>query len=103
MVSQSSLCYKDLTLCNFIKPSTSVRRIRVINWKNGCIVLCCCVQYVEIYTEHRADSFNLKKTAAESYRLLLETYGEHVPSQDTYERWFRRFKSDDFEVADKEH
>ncbi|EGI58037.1 Mariner Mos1 transposase [Acromyrmex echinatior] len=47
--------------------------------------------------------FHLKKTAAESYRLLREAYGEHAPSQDTCERRFRRFKSGDFDVADKEH
>ena len=47
--------------------------------------------------------FHSKKTAAESYRLLQEAYGEHVPSQDTCERLFRRFKSGDFEVADKEY
>ncbi|EGI58127.1 Mariner Mos1 transposase [Acromyrmex echinatior] len=47
--------------------------------------------------------FHLKKTAAESYRLLREAYGEHDPSQDICERWFRRFKSGDFDVADKEH
>ena len=47
--------------------------------------------------------FLLKKTAAESYPLLGEDYGEQAPSQGTCERWFRRFKSDDFEVADKEH
>ncbi len=46
--------------------------------------------------------FHLKKTAAESYRLLREAYGERAPSQDTCERWFRRFKSGDFDVADKE-
>ncbi|EGI68421.1 Mariner Mos1 transposase [Acromyrmex echinatior] len=46
--------------------------------------------------------FCLKKTA-ESYRLLREAYGKHASSQDTCERWFRRFKSDDFDVADKKH
>jgi len=45
----------------------------------------------------------LKKTAAESYRLLREAYGEYTPSQDTCERWFQRFKSGDFAVAHKEH
>ena len=29
--------------------------------------------------------FHLKKTAAESYRLLREAYGEHAPLQDTCE------------------
>jgi len=45
----------------------------------------------------------LKKTAAESYRLLGEAYGEHAPSQKTCEQWFQRFKIGDFDVADKEH
>ena len=69
-----------------------------------------CVQYVEICTERRAFAaesinfcFHLKKTVAESYRLFREAYGEHVPSQDTCVRWFQRFKSGDFEIADKEH
>jgi len=43
----------------------------------------------------------LKKTAAESYRLLGEAYDEHAPSQKTYERDFS-FKIGDFDVADKE-
>jgi len=47
--------------------------------------------------------FHLKKTAAESYRLFGEAYGEHAPSQKTCERWFQRFKIGDFDVADKEH
>ena len=46
---------------------------------------------------------HLKKTAAESYRLLREAYSKQAPSRDTCERWFRHFKRGDFEVADKEH
>ena len=67
----------------------------------------CCVQHVKIYTERRAlvdeinFCFHLKKAAAESYRLLREAYGEHVPSQDTCERWFRRFKRGDFDTRQK--
>ena len=67
-------------------------------------MLCCCAQYIEIYTEQRefADGisfcFHLKKSAAEPYRLLREAYGEHAPSLDTCERWFRRFKSGDFDT-----
>jgi len=45
----------------------------------------------------------LKKTAAESYRLLEEAYSEHAPSQKTYERWFQCFKIGEFNIADKEH
>ena len=54
MVHQSSLCYKDLTLRNFVVSSTIVRRARVINWKSVCIVLCCYVRHVKIYTKRRA-------------------------------------------------
>ena len=46
--------------------------------------------------------FHLKKTAAESHRLLVEAYGEHAPTQKTCERWFARFRSGDFDVEDKE-
>lgn len=46
--------------------------------------------------------FLLKKSAAESHRLLGEAYGEHTPSIKTCEYWFRRFKSGDFNVEDKE-
>lgn len=46
--------------------------------------------------------FHLKKTAAESYRLLVEAYGEHAPTQKTCENWFQRFRSGDFYVKDKE-
>ena len=48
-------------------------------------------------------SFHLKKTAAESYRLVRQAYGEYDLWQDTCERWFRRFKNGDFKVADKKH
>lgn len=46
--------------------------------------------------------FNQKKKAAESQRLLVETYGEHAPSIRTCETWFRQFKSGDFNVKDSE-
>ena len=42
--------------------------------------------------------FHLRKTAAELYQLLREAYGEHVTSENTCGRWFRRFKSDDFDM-----
>ena len=45
---------------------------------------------------------HLKKTAVESYRLLREAYGERAPSRDDCKRWFRRYKSGNFEVANKE-
>ena len=47
--------------------------------------------------------FHLKETAVGSYSLLVEAYGVHIPVQkNTCKRWFRRFKSGDFDVKDKE-
>ena len=46
--------------------------------------------------------FNQKKNASESHRILVETYGEDVPTQDACLRWFRRFKCGDFDLKDKE-
>lgn len=46
--------------------------------------------------------FVLKKSPAESHRILVEAYGEHALSVATCERWFKRFKSGDFSVKDKE-
>ncbi len=46
--------------------------------------------------------FLLKKSAAETNRLLVEVYGEHAPSKTTCKEWFQRFKVGDFDVRDKE-
>ena len=46
--------------------------------------------------------FSQKKTASESHRILVETYGDLAPTVQTCERWFHRFKSSDFNVIDKE-
>ena len=45
---------------------------------------------------------HLMKTIAESFRLLREIRGEHAPSKDTCERWFRHFKSGDYNTR-QEH
>ena len=45
--------------------------------------------------------FNQKKTAAEAHRILVETYGADTLPVDTCERWFKRFRSGDFNVSDK--
>jgi len=49
--------------------------------------------------------FSVKKSAVESYQLLLKAYDEIVLSETTLVTggcdWFRRFKSD-FDVEDKE-
>lgn len=46
--------------------------------------------------------FHLKRSAAESHRLLIEAYGEHAPSVRTCDYWFARFKSGDFDLKNKE-
>ena len=46
--------------------------------------------------------FNMKKTAAESHRILLEVYGEHALAERTCQKWFARFKSSDFGLEDEE-
>ena len=44
----------------------------------------------------------MKKTAAESHRILVEVYGEHILAERTYQKWFARFKSGDFDFEDEE-
>ena len=46
--------------------------------------------------------FNMKKTAAESHRILVEIYGEHALVKRTCQKWFARFKSGDFSLEDEE-
>ena len=46
--------------------------------------------------------FNMKKTAAESHRILVELYGEHALAEQTCQKWFVRFKSGDFGLEDEE-
>lgn len=40
--------------------------------------------------------------AAESHRLLLQTYEKYAPLVKTSEYWFRPFKSGDFDLNQKE-
>ena len=45
--------------------------------------------------------FNLKKLAAESHRMLVETYGDNALSETTCRNWFRQFNDDNFDLSDK--
>jgi len=45
--------------------------------------------------------FNLKKSAAESHRMLVEAYADNALSETTYRDWFRRFNDDNFDLSDK--
>ena len=46
--------------------------------------------------------FNMKKTLAESHRILVEVYGEHALAKRTCLKWFARFKSGDFGFENEE-
>jgi len=45
--------------------------------------------------------FNLKKSAAESHRMLVEAYGDNALSETTCRDWFRQFNDDNFDLSDK--
>jgi len=47
-------------------------------------------------------SYHLKKTAAESHRMLVEAYGDHARGKSQCYAWFTKFKSGDFDVRNKE-
>ena len=46
--------------------------------------------------------FNLKKSAAEAHRLLVERYGEAALSGRTCREWFQKYKNGEFDIEDKE-
>ena len=45
--------------------------------------------------------FNLKKSAAESHRMLVEAYGDSALSETLCRDWFRQFKVCNFYLSDK--
>ena len=46
--------------------------------------------------------FNMKKSATESHRILVEVYGDHALAERMCQKWFARFKSGDFCLEDQE-
>ena len=46
--------------------------------------------------------FNLKKSAADVYRLLVKTYAEAALSERSGRKWFQRFKNGEFDIENKE-
>ena len=46
--------------------------------------------------------FNLKKSAPEAHRLLVETYGEAALSARSCRESFQKFKNGEFDMEDKE-
>jgi len=45
--------------------------------------------------------FNLKKSAAEAHRLLVEAYGDTALSERSCREWFQKFKNGEFDVENK--
>ena len=46
--------------------------------------------------------YHLKKTAAESHRMLVEAYGEHALGKSQCFEWFKKFRSGNFDVRNEE-
>ena len=46
--------------------------------------------------------FYLKKKVSEAHQMLVEAYGNDAPSERTCREWFQRFKSNDFDVNNKD-
>ena len=46
--------------------------------------------------------YNLKKTAAESHRMLVEACGEHALGKTQCFEWFKKFKSGNFDVRNED-
>ena len=46
--------------------------------------------------------FNLKKSAAEAHRLLVEAYSEAALSERSIREWFQKFRNGEFDIEDKE-
>ena len=46
--------------------------------------------------------YHLKKTAAESNRMLVEAYDEHDVGKTECFKWFKKFKSDTFDVRNED-
>ena len=44
--------------------------------------------------------FNLKKSAVETDRLLVETCGEAALSEISFREWFQKFKNSEFDIEE---
>ena len=55
--------------------------------------------YLQRISQHY---FIQKKSTAEAYRIIVETYGDHALTETACRDRFRCFKNNDFDVEDKE-
>lgn len=95
-------------MCYFVELSIGYRTAYFVFPRSELFILCVKrnMSNFEPTKEHLRHAlllfYNQKKTAAESRRLLVETYGDFAPHINTFEMWFKRFKSGQFDVKDKE-
>lgn len=71
--------------------------------------ICCAVSNMSKFVPEKSflrgvllHYFNMKKSAAESHRILVDVYGEHALAEQTCRKWFARFKNGNFHLEDKE-
>ena len=50
----------------------------------------------------RVFCYHLKKTAAESHRMLVEAYGEHALGKTQCFEWFKKSKNGNFDVKSED-
>jgi len=61
------------------------------------------MEHDKLIFRHILHYFDFKKTAAAAHKLkLIETYDNYVPTERTCQEWFQRFKSDDYDMNDKQ-
>ena len=73
-------------------------------------IVCNSVEHVEFCAWKFADDlrtalifcFHLKKTAAESHRMLVEAYGEHALGKSQCFEWFKKFRCGNFDARNEE-
>ena len=73
----SIVCNKTLNMSNFVPGNYDLRTA---------LIFC----------------YDLKKTAAESHRMLVEAYGEHALGKSQCFEWFKKFKSGNFDARNEE-
>ena len=86
--------------CDVLQHITKRAKSEADTWERSLVR---CFSYFVANINCRFYFFNLKKSAAEAHRLLVETYGEAALSERSCRDWFQKFKNGGFDIEDKEH
>ena len=65
-------------------------------------IVCNSVEHRILCLETTICCYHLKKTAAESHRMLVEAYGEHALGKSQCLEWFKKFRSGNFDARNEE-